>query len=457
MATSFTAHASSATRIIILVALSLSALLVLAFGPRADDEFPPDRVVVDYWEKWTGVEEAAMRQIVDDFNATVGRDKKIFVRYLSTSAVVDKTLIATAGGVPPDIAGLYNQNVPQFASMDALHPLDELAAAYGITQSTYKKVFWDECHYDGRLWGLVSTCYTIALYYNADLFRAHGLDPAKPPRTIDELDAYAKAMDRFDSSGRIVATGYLPMEPGWYLNYTCVWFGGTWWDREAEKFTFTDPRVVRAYEWVQSYAKRLGRQAMAEFRSGLGNFDSPVNAFFAEQVAMEQQGTFFANFIHNQKPSMDRKWAAAPFPSADPNLKDVTYCNCDVLVIPRGAKHKQEAFEFIAYVQRRAVMEKLADLHGKISPLSVVSENFLSHHRNPYIRVFDTLAASPNAHPTEPIPILAEVNQEMDNFHSRLATLDVTPAAGLRELQDRLQPKYDEFMQGQRERRQKQR
>src|SRR5882724_7872414 len=124
---------SSLIKTLILVVLLGSALLLLAFGPRATDQFPKDRVVVDYWEKWTGHEEAAMRQIVNEFNATVGREKNIYVRYLSTSAVVDKTLVATAGGVPPDIAGLYNQNIAQFASQNALEPLDQRAAGHGIT------------------------------------------------------------------------------------------------------------------------------------------------------------------------------------------------------------------------------------------------------------------------------------------------------------------------------------
>src|SRR6187551_3652334 len=101
----------------VVVALLSAAVLLLAFGPRAGDEFPKDRVIVDYWEHWGGAEEAGMRQIVNAFNDTVGREKHIFVRYLSTSTIEQKTLVATAAGVPPDIAGLYNQNIPQFASM----------------------------------------------------------------------------------------------------------------------------------------------------------------------------------------------------------------------------------------------------------------------------------------------------------------------------------------------------
>jgi multiple sugar transport system substrate-binding protein len=283
--------------------------------------------------------------------------------------------------------------------------------------------------------------------------RGRGLDPGGAPRTIAELDAYAQALEQRDARGNLDVAGFLPLEPGWYQNYTCIWFGGRWWDDVNKRFTFTDPGVVRAYEWIQSYSKRLGPAAETGFRSGSGNYDSPQNSFLAGRVAMMQQGTFFENVIRTQKPSMKGKWAAAPFPSYDPSLKDVTYCNCDVLVIPRGAKHKREAFEFIAYVNRQPSIEQIAAQHGKISPLAAVSESFLANHLNPHIRVFDALAASPNAHPTEPVPILQEVNDEMNNFVQRLALLQVTPEQGLAEMQERLQRKYDAFVEKQRKRR----
>jgi multiple sugar transport system substrate-binding protein len=459
---SFSTRLFSGVKHIVVFALAGSALALLAFGPRAGEELPKDCVIVDYWEKWTASEEAGMRQIVDDFNSTVGREKHIFVRYLSTSNIEQKTLVATAGGMPPDVAGLYNQNISQFGAMDSLEPLEDMAAQHGITADTYKKVFWDECHYDGHLYGLVSSAYDIALYYNKSIFeqnasalRARGLNPEQAPRTIAELDAYARALDQIDSNGHINLAGYLPLEPGWYSNYTGIWFGGSWWDDKNHKFTFTDPGVVRAFTWIQGYYKRLGSQSVAEFQAGEGSFDSPQNAFLAPTVAMEQQGTFFANFIRKNKPSMNGQWAAAPFPSFDPKLVDATYCNCDVLVIPRGSKHKKEAFEFIAFVNRQDEMEKLANLHCKISPLAEVSEGFMLHHSNPYIRVFDRLAASPNAHPTEPIPILPEVNDELTNFTQRLALMQVSPEEGLQQVQDRVQQKYDQFMEDQRQRRAK--
>src|SRR5580698_2660373 len=92
---------------VVSVALIVAAAMLLVFGPRAGEETPKGDVVVEYWEKWTGAEQEAMRQIVDDFNSTVGRQKHIYVHYLSTSAIEQKTLVAAAAGVPPDVAGLY--------------------------------------------------------------------------------------------------------------------------------------------------------------------------------------------------------------------------------------------------------------------------------------------------------------------------------------------------------------
>jgi multiple sugar transport system substrate-binding protein len=155
---------------------SIAAMLVvvpvwiLAFGPSYEEQDPraKGRIVVDYWEKWTADEEAGMKAIVDDFNNSQDR---IFVRYVSTSNVNQKTLVATAAGVPPDIAGLWDTNLAQFAEQDALMPLDDFARDAGIGPSTYKPVFWKACHFKGHLYALISTPMSCALHYNTDEFR----------------------------------------------------------------------------------------------------------------------------------------------------------------------------------------------------------------------------------------------------------------------------------------------
>jgi maltose-binding protein MalE len=146
------------------------------------------------------------------------------------------------------------------------------------------------------------------------------------------------------------------------------------------------------------------------------------------------------------------QWAAAPFPSAVPGLENVAYAPFDILVIPKGAKHKREAFEFIAYVNRQDVIEKLCSMHCKNSPLSSVSQNFLEHHKNPYVKVFEDLANSPNARALPQIPIWREVADELGNAVQRMVLLEAEPIDALRDSQQRLQAKYDDFMGKQRAR-----
>ena len=141
---------------------------------------------------------------------------------------------------------------------------------------------------------------------------------------------------------------------------------------------------------------------------------------------------------------MDHDWAAAAFPSAV-GEEMVTYTPFDTLSIPVGAKHPKEAFEFIAYVNRQDVMEKLCMMHCKNSPLEKVSAYFLTHHPNPYIKVFEDLARSRNAHLTMRCPIAAQAGADLAAIAQGVATLSVDPETALRDAQARLQREYDDF------------
>lgn len=463
-------------RSIILIVMAVAALSLLVFGPSSEQRPPAGRehdLVIHYWEKWVGAEGRSMGTIVDDFNNSVGLQKHIYVEYLSISNIDQKTIVATAGGVPPDIAGLWDGTFVQFTALDALQPLDDLAAAHGIGEGYYKPVYWKACHYNGHLYALISTPASVALIYNKKIFqqsaqqlRKFGCDPDRAPRTIEEFNRYADALDTFtigpDGKKHLDRAGFIPMEPAsnWYVTELPFWFGGDEWDAVNRKFTLTDPRVVQTYDWVQSFSFKLGEDAVGEFSGAQGGFNTPQNAFMMGNVVMEMQGPWMANYIHLQNPKMDGDWAAAPFPSAVPGLENVTYCPWDGLMIPRGCKHRSEAFEFIAYVNRQDVMEKLCSMHCKNSPLTKVSREFLEHHPNPYIRVFEDLANSPNAHTTMECPIAPEAGADILAMIQGLVALQrdpstgkiITPAQALAGVQRRISATWQNYLKQERRR-----
>src|SRR4051794_29653120 len=77
----------------------------------------PGVVNITYWEKWTGFEGEAMQRTVELFNSKGVKNadgKTIHCDYLTTTNVDRKSLLAIAGGNPPDLAGFWSNNTYSF-------------------------------------------------------------------------------------------------------------------------------------------------------------------------------------------------------------------------------------------------------------------------------------------------------------------------------------------------------
>lgn len=415
--------------------LSCFVLLFTGCGPDLRED---GKTEIAYWEKWTGFEQDAMADLVDEFNAS---QDEIYVNFLSISDMDSKLMLATAGGNPPDLAGLWSVNVPTYAENGALMTLDRFAKAYGISKSDYLPVLWDEITLHGRLWALPTTPGANALHWNKRLFREAGLDPEVPPRSIAELEAFNDQITRFDDDGNIEVLGHLPQEPGWWMANWCYWFDGRLWNGE-DKITAKTPGNLAAFEWMASYAERFGPDKLMAFREMSGNFASPENPFFRERVAMVLQGPWMYNFINNFA-SEDFEWGVAPFPTEDPDDLGVAIVECDVIVIPKGAEHPDEAFAFLAWLQRPENIEKLNLKQLKFSPLAEVSDAFYEQHPNPRIMVYRKLAEHPNATGRPRMPTYNDYNEDMVNAFDEVMRMNQTPEEALDTVQARQQKLFD--------------
>jgi ABC-type glycerol-3-phosphate transport system substrate-binding protein len=416
--------------------------LTLAGCARSDG-----KVHVTYWEKWTGAEAEAMQTVVDAFNRS---QNGIVVEYLSVSNVDQKTLVATAGGDPPDVAGLWVQNVYSSVDHDALTPLDDFIHADGMTSdqwlARYYPVFADICTYKGKIWAVPSTPGLYALHWNKAMFRAAGLDPDRPPRTVQELDEFSDRLTKIDpKTGQIVQLGFLPQEPGWIAWAFPQWFGGRLWDgRNITLDRYPENRA--AFDWVAGYSKRYGLDKIRAFTSGFGGFASPQNAFFDGKIAMVFQGVWTNNYARQFAPGLE--YGVAPIPTAKLGLERFAVADADLLMIPRGAKHAKEAWEFLRFVSSHdqnakskrelSGMELLCYLQQKASPLVEWSPYYTEHNPHPYIGFFRDLATSPNAIHQPKIGIWQEYNREINSVFENVRLLDKTPAQALQFAQKRM-------------------
>jgi maltose-binding protein MalE len=158
---------------------------------------------------------------------------------------------------------------------------------------------------------------------------------------------------------------------------------------------------------------------------------------------MVMQGPWLPNFIEKYAP--DLEWGVTPYP-ATPGVADdapMTLIISDMLVIPRGASHPREAFEFLRYIQRREVNEKLAKLQRKFTALREVSPEFIANHPNPAIKFFTALSRSPNARAVPRLAIWRDYDTEMSVAAMSVRFLLKTPEEALAEVQKRVQWRLD--------------
>lgn len=347
-----------------------------------------------YWEKWTGREGAAIQRVIDRYNES---QHHAWVHRVSIADLPAKAMVAIGGGDPPDLVGLFSFNVPHYAEARAVMAMDEFARSDEFDLDRYAPHVRDILTHEGRAWGGINTCSTSALFFNRTHLREIGLDA--PPRTLDAFDEAAAALTVTDATGRIQRAGFLQTLPGWWPYLWALIFDCPLYDPATHRAIIADDRAIAAMHWVQETARRLGVGATRAFSGAFPRtYHSAQDPFISERVSMILQGPWLSAFIREHNPALD--WGCVPMPlpadAPEPHLAR-GMVEGDVLMIPRGCPHPEEAFDFLLFTQLRENQELLAKVHGKGSPMREISDSFREGHTNPEVTVFDAIARSHRA------------------------------------------------------------
>jgi multiple sugar transport system substrate-binding protein len=158
-----------------------------------------------------------------------------------------------------------------------------------------------QCRYDGRLYAIPYLLDCMVLLYNKDVFRDAGLDPDRPPRTLEELESYCRRITLWGPDGRVRRIGLRPPEAVMLLAV----FGGGFVDERTGRITADNPRNVAA----AGFYKRLmdaqgGNEAVEAFSQGFANDMGTYNPFFLGQVGMIFSGQWNSFWIYRYRPAV---------------------------------------------------------------------------------------------------------------------------------------------------------
>ena len=201
--------------------------------------------------------------------------------------------------------------------------------------------------YEERLYAMPFLLVVNVLYYNKRAFAAAGLDPNRPPRTLEELAEDAIKLTRRDAQGRITQLGIAPPSDAASFFLISSLFGGSLVDPATGRITTDDPANIAAARWYKNLVDRLGGiEQVQAFTSGFGQYQGPNNPFFVGKVAMMVSGEFTPYWIGRYAPQLPYGIAAIPPPASHPENTGLVVFGADDFCIPAESRHPKEAWDF---------------------------------------------------------------------------------------------------------------
>lgn len=307
---------------------------------------------LEAWSRMTGIAEESTKQIIDNYNAenTVGAKVEfVYIAQTQGSQADEKLLTAVAGGNPPALHYADRFTVPQFAQQGFFSEITDFAESAGVQESDYYPFAWAETVYKGGIYALSFDTDTRGLWYNKDIMAEAGLDPEKPPTTLDELREATAALTQTDSNGRITRYGFNPLyDQAWLYTWGFA-FQGEFQDPETKRITFANENNVKAMEFVKAFVEEIGVENIdAMLAACAGSACNDANDYFwTGQSAMTCSGNWKVAQAHRYKP--DTNYGIVPMPGPDGAAPFASWAGGWSWAIPKGYADVATAFDALSY------------------------------------------------------------------------------------------------------------
>ncbi|WP_106814853.1 ABC transporter substrate-binding protein [Microbacterium timonense] len=188
----FTGRGRARSVVAVGATLALSGLVLAGCAGQgsggSDDTTSDGKIVLDFWNGFTGPDGPALQQVVDDFNASQD-EIEVKTNIMPWDTLYQKVLTSVAGSNGPDIIAMSATRMPQFADEGMFMPVDDWYDDSANDAGALTQAAVEASMYDGKNYGVPVNYATMMMYYNKDLFTAAGLDPEAPPTTWDEFAA----------------------------------------------------------------------------------------------------------------------------------------------------------------------------------------------------------------------------------------------------------------------------
>lgn len=210
---------------------------------------------ITIWHSMPSLAEGVINRMADEFNASQSRYRVELIYQGTYNESLNKLIASIRSGDVPAAIQLADVSTQIMVDSQEITPVQDFVDEEGFDLSDFEPKAIDYYSLDNKLYAMPFNLSGPLLYYDRQAFEDAGLDPEKPPRTLDELRAYAQALvDRPNAPAGL--KGGLSIEvSAWFFEEMLAKSGALYASNDngrsgrADKALFDGPQGKEIFEW----------------------------------------------------------------------------------------------------------------------------------------------------------------------------------------------------------------
>ncbi len=256
---------------------------------------------INAWSGLSGDDKGRWEEMIKAFNASQ-KDVEVDPSFYQWDLMHSKLVTSIQAGGTPEVLLMWVTVLPEMASFGALQPMDELLGEAGVKAEDFVPRAWNLGVIGGKRYGLPLDTHILGLFYNTELFEKAGLDPNRPPQTMEEFIAAAKKLTIAPNQWGLA----IHSSTAWPVRYWMAFLqqqGGSMFTSDLKKAAFNDAKGRAAFQFMSDliHVHKVAPPVMTDINK----------AFLTKQAAMIWIGPWLINSGLRQE---GLQFKTAPFP-----------------------------------------------------------------------------------------------------------------------------------------------
>lgn len=331
---------------------------------------------------WTRSPTATFSQtLIDAYNAS--HQNKVRLTVFPADAYQQKVGTAAGAKQLPDVLAADVVYAPNYASKGVYLDLTSR-----INQLPYKEklapAHMKAATHDGKQYAVPHDIDLSAVFYNKVLFSRAGLDPGKPPSTLDELVAAARKIAAL--GGDVKGYFFGGACPGCQLftSWPMIWAsGGSVLNDQGTAATIDNPAAAKVYSLLRGMYNEGITPTAAKNESG----PTWTQAFSEGKIGIQPMG---ATVLQGIKEGPDLQVGVAPIPGLTGGSS--SFVGGDVLGVSANSKVAAAAWDFISWTLSDQAQVEVVAKSKNITVRSDLADNTYAK-QDPRLGVFNRLVS----------------------------------------------------------------